>query len=158
VKGEGRRKVRETALKILIVEDEEAHAELTKRAIRKAGYGGEIDVVSDGEAALDYLCNRGPYRDKEKYRIPTLILLDIKLPGIDGIEVLKRIKEDPDLKRIPVIMLTTSEREQDIVSSYNHFANSYLTKPVGFKEFEDKVKQVGVYWTILNVPPVLKEA
>ena len=90
--------------------------------------------------------------------MPTLILLDIKLPGIDGIEVLKRIKEDPDLKRIPVIMLTTSEREQDIARSYNHYANSYLTKPVGFKEFEDKVKQLGVYWTILNVPPILKEA
>jgi CheY-like chemotaxis protein len=158
VKGQGGRKARETAPKILIVEDEEAHAELTKRAIRKAGYGGRMDVASDGEAALDYLYNRGAYRDEEKYSMPTLILLDIKLPGIDGIEVLKRIKEDPDLKRIPVIMLTTSEREQDIARSYNHYANSYLTKPVGFKEFEDKVKQLGVYWTILNVPPILKEA
>ena len=146
------------ALKILMVEDEEAHAELTKRAIRKAGYAGRVDVVSDGEAALDYLYNRGHYRDKERYCMPNLVLLDIKLPGIDGIEVLKRIKEDPDLKRIPVIMLTTSEREQDIVSSYNHYANSYLTKPVGFKEFEEKVRQIGFYWTTLNVPPVLKGA
>jgi CheY-like chemotaxis protein len=151
-------KVRESTLNILIIEDEEAHAELTKRAIRKAGYAGQIDVVTDGEAALDYLHNRGNYKDKEIYSLPVLVLLDIKLPGIDGIEVLKRIKQDPKLKRIPVIMLTTSAREQDIARSYNHYANSYLTKPVGFKEFEDKVKQIGIYWTVLNVPPALKEA
>jgi len=89
--------------------------------------------------------------------MPGLILLDIKLPGIDGVEVLKKIKEDPKLKQIPVIMLTTSEREEDIVRSYKHYANSYLTKPVGFKEFEEKIMQIDFYWMILNKPPILKE-
>jgi two-component system response regulator len=138
---------------ILLVEDEEAHAELTRRAIRKAGNANRIELVPDGEEALDYLFNRGKYADKEKHPTPGLILLDIKLPGIDGIEVLRTIKRDPDLKRIPVIMLTTSEREQDILQSYNNHANSYLTKPVGFKEFEDKVNQIDFYWLLLNKPP-----
>jgi len=142
---------------ILLVEDEEAHAELTKRAIRKAGNANRVDIVSNGEQALDYLYNRAPYADKEKYPVPGLILLDIKLPGIDGIEVLKTIKEDPDLKRIPVIMLTTSEREEDIVRSYEHYANSYLTKPVGFKAFEEKIAQADFYRMILNKPPVIED-
>jgi CheY-like chemotaxis protein len=142
---------------ILLVEDEPAHAELTKRAIRKAGNANRIHVASDGENALDYLHNRGKYEDKVKYPMPGLILLDIKLPGIDGIEILKKIKEDPLLKRIPVIMLTTSERDEDIVRSYDYYANSYLTKPVGFKEFEEKIMQIDFYWMILNKPPILTE-
>jgi CheY-like chemotaxis protein len=144
-------------LDILIVEDEPAHAELTRRAIRKAGNANRIFIVSDGEEAFDYLYHRGKYEDKTKYPLPGLILLDIKLPGIDGIEVLKKIKEDDLLKRIPVIMLTTSEREEDIARSYNHYANSYLTKPVGFKEFEEKIMQFEFYWMILNRAPVLNE-
>jgi CheY-like chemotaxis protein len=144
-------------LDILIVEDEPAHAELTRRAIRKAGNANRIFIVSDGEEAFDYLYHRGGYEDTVKYPLPGLILLDIKLPGIDGIEVLKKIKEDDLLKRIPVIMLTTSEREEDIARSYNHYANSYLTKPVGFKEFEEKIMQIEFYWMILNRAPVLKE-
>jgi two-component system response regulator len=138
---------------ILLVEDEEAHAQLTKRAIRKAGNANRVDAVPDGEQALDYLFNRGKFSDHAKYPRPGLILLDIKLPGIDGIEVLKQIKEDPVLRRIPVIMLTTSEREEDIAESYGHYANSYLTKPVGFKEFEDKVRQLDAYWLLVNEPP-----
>ena len=142
---------------ILLVEDEPAHAELTKRAIRKAGNAHQIHIVSDGEEAFDYLYNRGQYEDKVKYPMPGLILLDIKLPGMDGVEVLKKIKEDPLLKRIPVIMLTTSEREEDVLRSYEQYANSYLTKPVGFKEFEEKIMQIDFYWMILNKPPILKE-
>lgn len=138
---------------ILIIEDEEAHAELTRRAIRKAGNVSRIDVVNDGEQALDYVFNRGRFSNREEYPRPGLILLDIKLPGIDGIEVLKHIKEHPSLKMIPVIMLTTSKREEDIVASYSHYANSYLTKPVGFKEFEEKVKQLDFYWVKINQPP-----
>lgn len=141
---------------ILLVEDEEAHAELTKRAIRKAGNANRIDVVPDGEHAIDYIFNRGKYVDKSKYPVPGLILLDIKLPGIDGIEVLKRIKEDPILKKIPVIMLTTSQRNEDVAASYSHYANSYLTKPVGYKEFEEKIMQIDFYWMILNEPPTLE--
>ena len=144
-------------LDILLVEDEVAHAELTKRAIRKAGNANRVHIVTDGEEAFDYLYNRGKYEDKVKYSLPGLILLDIKLPGIDGVEVLKKIKEDPTLKRIPVIMLTTSEREEDIARSYNHYANSYLTKPVGFREFEEKIMQIDFYWMILNKPPILNE-
>jgi len=142
---------------ILLVEDEEAHAQLTKRAIRKAGNANRIDVAYDGEEALDYLFNNGKYADKSKYPYPGLILLDIKLPGIDGIEVLQKIKQNPNLKKIPVIMLTTSEREEDIAKSYDYHANSYLTKPVGFKEFEEKIGQIDFYWMILNKPPVLEE-
>jgi CheY-like chemotaxis protein len=142
---------------ILLVEDEKAHAELTKRAIRKAGNANRIDVVYDGKEALDYLFNREKYADKAEYPKPGLILLDIKLPGIDGIEVLKTIKNDSDLKKIPVIMLTTSDREEDIARSYQHYANSYLTKPVGFKEFEEKIGQLDFYWMILNQPPVIEE-
>jgi CheY-like chemotaxis protein len=142
---------------ILLVEDEPAHAELTKRAIRKAGNANRVDVVSNGEEALDYLFNRNKFADKVKYPVPGLILLDIKLPGIDGIEVLTMIKQDSALKRIPVIMLTTSEREEDIARSYEHYANSYLTKPVGFKEFEKKILEIDHYWLILNRPPVIEE-
>jgi len=142
---------------ILIVEDEAAHAELTKRAIRKAGNANRVDIVSNGEEALDYLYNREKFADKTKYPVPGLILLDIKLPGIDGVEVLKKIKEDLGLKRIPVIMLTTSEREEDIARSYEHYANSYLTKPVGFKEFEEKIMQIDLYWMLLNQSPILDD-
>jgi len=141
---------------ILLVEDEEAHAELTVRAIRKAGNANRIDVLTDGEDALDYVFNRGKYADKTKYPLPGLIMLDIKLPGIDGIEVLTQIKEHPVLKKIPVIMLTTSDREEDICRSYVHCANSYLTKPVGFKEFEEMIMQVDFYWMLLNKPPSLE--
>ncbi|MBU1053115.1 MAG: response regulator [Proteobacteria bacterium] len=142
---------------ILLVEDEKAHAELTKRAIRKAGNVNRIIVAVDGEEALDYLYNRGKYADKVNNPTVGLILLDIKLPGIDGIEVLKQIKEDPKLKKIPVIMLTTSGREEDIGNSYDHYANSYLTKPVGFKEFEEKIMQLNSYWLLINEPPVFEE-
>ena len=142
---------------ILLVEDEEAHAQLTRRAIRKAGNANRIDVVYDGEEAFDYLFNGGKYADKSKYPCPGLILLDIKLPGIDGIEVLQKIKQHPNLRKIPVIMLTTSDREEDIARSYDYHANSYLTKPVGFKEFEEKIGQLDFYWMILNRPPVLEE-
>jgi len=142
---------------ILLVEDEEAHVELTKRAVRKAGNVNRIDVAQDGEEAVDYLFNRGKYADKDRYPSPCLILLDIKLPGIDGVEVLKQIKSHPVLRRIPVIMLTTSAQENDIARCYNHHANSYLTKPVGFKEFEERIRQIDSYWVLVNQPPVLED-
>lgn len=138
---------------ILIVEDEEAHAELIRRAILKADRVNRIDVVGDGEEALDYMFNRGAYYDPEQYPHPAMVLLDIKLPGMGGLEVLKRIKGDRVLKMIPVIMLTTSDREQDIKFAYQNHANSYLTKPIGFTAFEKKVLELGRYWTMLNEPP-----
>lgn len=141
---------------ILIVEDEEAHAELTLRAIRKAGNANRVDTVDNGEEALEYIFNRGKYSDQRKYPTPGLILLDIKLPGVDGVDVLKEIKTDPKLKKVPVVMLTTSERCEDIENCYEHYANSYLTKPVGHKAFEDKINSLDFYWMIINKPPVLE--
>jgi CheY-like chemotaxis protein len=141
---------------ILLVEDEEAHAELTKRAIRKAGNANRVDVLTDGEEALDYVFSRAKFADKTRYPLPGLIILDIKLPGIDGIEVLKQLKEHPVVRKIPVIMLTTSDREEDICRSYRHYANSYLTKPVGFKEFEERIIEISFYWMILNISPSLE--
>lgn len=141
---------------ILLVEDEEAHAELTVRAIRKAGNANRIDTVSDGEEALNYLFNRGKFSDRGQYPTPGLVLLDIKLPGADGIEVLKKIKEDDNLRKVPVVMLTTSERSEDIESCYKQYANSYLTKPVGFKEFEEKILNLDFYWMLINKAPLLK--
>ena len=138
---------------ILIVEDEEAHAELIRRVIRRSSEACHIDVVTDGEQALDYIFNRGRYSDRERYGRPGMILLDIKLPGIDGLEVLMQIKSNRILRMIPVIVLTTSEREQDIAVAYQHHANSYLTKPVGYAAFEEKVLQLGRYWTRINEPP-----
>ena len=138
---------------ILLVEDEEAHVELTIRAIRKAGNTNEVIAIEDGEEALDYLYNRNKYENRDIYPSPCLILLDIKLPGLGGIEILKQIKKDPRLRRIPVIMLTTSERPKDINKAYDCHANSYLTKPVDPREFEEKIMQLEVYWTILNESP-----
>ena len=142
-------------LVILLVEDEEAHAALTRRAIRKAGNANQVDVVGDGEKALDYLYNRKAYADQDRYPRPGLILLDLNLPGISGIEVLKTIKSDPSLRSIPVVVLTTSERDDDIRQCYMNHANSYLTKPVGCGDFEEKIKSLDYYWLILNQPQVL---
>ncbi len=138
---------------ILLVEDEKTHAELTIRAIRKAGNSNKIITVEDGEEALDYLFSRNKYEDKNLYPKPGLILLDIKLPGIDGIEVLRKIKTDSSLKRIPVVILSTSERIEDINSAYDCYANSYLTKPVNARDFQEKISRLKVYWMIINKSP-----
>lgn len=140
---------------ILIVEDEMAHAELIERAIRKVNSAHRVDIVSNGEAALDYFFNRGEYTDGEQYPLPTLVLLDIKLPGIDGLDVLKQIKEHPKLRVIPVVILTTSSRREDMERAYHSHANSYLTKPVSFKAFEEKIQELNRYWMNLNEQPCL---
>jgi two-component system response regulator len=141
---------------ILLVEDEEAHVELTVRAIRKAGNANRVDTVHDGEEALDYLFNRGKYSNRNQYPTPGLVLLDIKLPGVDGIDVLKKVKEDPELMKVPVVMLTTSEQTEDIEACYKYHANSYLTKPVGYKEFEEKIRGLDFYWMLMNKPPTVE--
>jgi two-component system response regulator len=129
---------------ILLVED---NPKLTQRAFAKGNLSNTLDVVEDGQAALDYLLN-----DKSR-ELPAVVLLDLKLPRIDGLEVLRRIREDRRTSLLPVVILTTSKEEQDIIESYKNGANSYIRKPVNFAEFSEAVVQLGVYWLALNEQP-----
>jgi len=138
---------------ILLVEDNEDHIELTLMALKNNNLINDIHVVKDGQEALDFAYHRGKYQDTERYPRPGLILLDIHLPKVDGLEVLETLKKDPDLKSIPIIMLTTSSRDEEIVKSYAGGANSYVTKPVDFEEFVKKIKYMKLYWTIVNSLP-----
>lgn len=138
---------------ILLVEDNPDHAELTIRALKENNVLNKIYLVRDGQEALDFIYHRGSYTDKESFRRPGLILLDIKLPKVDGIEVLRQLKNDMQFKSIPVIMLTTSDRDEEIAESYAGGANSYVVKPVDFKEFVKKVKELKLYWTITSALP-----
>lgn len=137
-------------LDILLVEDNDDHIVLTKKALRDAGVVNDIYVVTDGQEALDYMYHTGHYTDETKAPTPGLILLDIKLPKLDGFEVLKKLKTDPKYKMIPIVMLTTSARDEDIAKGYFHMANSYVTKPVNFEEFVKKVKAIPLYWLLTN--------
>jgi CheY-like chemotaxis protein len=138
--------------RILVVEDNENDLELTLDALSEHKLVNHIDTVSDGEEALDYLYRRGNYSSRETQN-PIVILLDLKLPKISGLEVLKDIKENPELKMIPVVILTSSKEESDIVSSYQYGVNAYVVKPVEFHGFIDAVRQLGVFWALLNEPP-----
>ena len=139
--------------RILLIEDSRMDVELTLDAFREARLANTISVASNGEAALDYLFGRGSYADRTTYPLPNLILLDLKLPGIDGHMVLRQIKGTPELKRLPVIILTSSKEEGDRALSYDNGANSYLVKPVSFEGFLDVVRQLEDYWFTLNVGP-----
>lgn len=130
----------------LLVEDEEAHAILTMRTLEKAEPRNEIHWVTDGEEALDYLFQNGNYADKTKSPRPDLILLDLRLPKLDGLDVLKTIKQSEELKVIPVVVLTTSENEEDVTLAYGNYANSYLVKPLGFGEFSGMIRELRSYW------------
>jgi two-component system response regulator len=134
------------SLHILLVEDNEAHAELVIRGLRDQQVANRIHHVSDGEKALDYLFRRGAYTDPVQNPRPNLILLDLRLPRVDGLEVLRTIKTTPDLLRIPVVILTSSDAESDIVKSYDYYANSYIVKPLDFKTFTKLMKDLGFYW------------
>jgi CheY-like chemotaxis protein len=138
---------------ILLVEDDAAHAMLTMRAIEDAKIANEIHWVADGEEAMNYLFRRGEYADKKKSPRPDLILLDLRLPKLDGHEVLKAIKESGDLKHIPVVVLTTSESEGDLAKAYSNYVNSYLVKPIDFGEFSEMIRELGFYWLIWNRHP-----
>ena len=135
---------------ILLVEDNADHVELIVKALRNNNVLNEVHVAINGEEAVDFLYQRGAYVDAAR---PGLILLDIKLPGMDGIEFLRRIKADPKLKRIPVVMLTTSAGEKEIVESYNCGANSYIVKPVDFEQFVKVIKELKLYWVVVNSLP-----
>ena len=138
---------------ILLVEDNPDHAELTIKALKQNNVSNEVYVVNDGQEALDFMYHQGKYADEKDFPRPGLILLDIKLPKVDGIEVLKQLKDDPQFKSIPVIMLTTSDRDEEIAKSYADGANSYVVKPMDFEEFMKKVRELKLYWTITNSLP-----
>ena len=139
-------------VKILLVEDDPNDVELTLSALAGKDLASEVFVVSDGEEALDYLFRKGPYESREAGE-PALMLLDLKLPKVGGLEVLERIKEDPTLKTLPVVVLTSSREEQDLVRSYDLGTNAYVVKPVDFHDFIEAVGQVGLFWVITNQPP-----
>jgi two-component system, response regulator len=138
---------------ILLVEDNPNDAELAIRALRKHNIANNVIHVSDGEAALDFLFARGAYADRNATIRPKLILLDLKLPKVDGFEVLKAVKADDRTKLTPVVVLTTSKEEQDLIESYRLGVNSYIVKPVEFDNFVDAVKELGLYWLLLNEQP-----
>ncbi|MBC8265104.1 MAG: response regulator, partial [Anaerolineales bacterium] len=135
---------------ILLVEDNPDHVELIIRVLQDNNVLNEVYVVTNGEDALDFLYQRGAYADARR---PGLILLDIKLPRVDGIEVLRQIKADAKLKAIPVVMLTTSAGEREMVESYHYGANSYIVKPVDFEQFVKAIKELKLYWLVLNSLP-----
>ena len=138
---------------ILLVEDNRMDVELTLDAFKEARMGNTVHIAWNGQEALDYLFGRDQYADRKTYPLPDLILLDLKLPGIDGHEVLRQVKSKDCLKRLPVIILTSSEEEGDRALSYDNGANSYLVKPVSFEGFLQVVQQISNYWLVLNVGP-----
>jgi CheY-like chemotaxis protein len=140
-------------LQILLVEDDDDHAEVVFRALAGHLVVNRIYRVADGEAALDYVFRRGPYADPALSPTPNVILLDLRLPRVDGLEVLKTIKDSATTRHIPVVVLTSSEAERDMVSAYEHYANSYLVKPVDFGKFTGMMQALGFYWLAWNRRP-----
>ncbi len=138
---------------ILLVEDNPDDEILTIRALKKSNILNEVMVVRDGVEALDYLFGTGPYAGKDSNPLPQLILLDLKLPKVNGLEVLERVRTHERTRLLPVVILTTSDQERDLVDSYRLGANSYIRKPVDFNQFVEAVKQLGLYWLVLNESP-----
>ena len=141
------------AINILLVEDNEDHAELVIRGLESNRVGNRIIHVEDGEAALDYMFQRGRFADPAAAPRPHLVLLDLRLPRVDGLEVLRTLKLSEETKRVPVVVLTTSEAERDVAMAYEHHANSYLVKPVSFTKFMELTKELGFYWFAWNKGP-----
>ena len=140
---------------ILLVEDNDADAELALRALRKNKFASRIHRAQDGEEALDFLFCRAQYSDRSFEQAPQLILLDLKLPKVDGLQVLQQVKADSRTRPIPVVILTSSKEERDLVTGYQKGVNSYIQKPVSFEEFQDVVRYLGTYWLSLNSKPPL---
>jgi CheY-like chemotaxis protein len=138
--------------RILLVEDNEKDVELVLAALGDHNLANEVIVVRDGAEALDFLFRRGEFAERQPGQ-PVVVLLDLKMPKVDGLEVLKQVKNDPELKRIPVVMMTSSREEQDLVKSYALGANAYVVKPVDFQQFVDSIKQIGFFWAVINEPP-----
>ncbi|MEQ8347849.1 MAG: response regulator [Sneathiellaceae bacterium] len=139
---------------ILLVEDNPDDVALTLRAFRKNNLKDEVVVANDGAEALDYLFGTGSHAGRDPARLPQVVLLDLKLPKIDGLEVLRRIREDARTRKLPVVILTSSVERKDVAEGYRLGANSYVRKPVDFEEFVEAARQLGLYWLLLNEPPV----
>jgi CheY-like chemotaxis protein len=144
------------AVEILLVEDSPEDLELALRALRKANLTNHIEVCRDGAEALDFIFGEGAHAGRRLADGPKVILLDLKLPKVDGLEVLKRIKTDPRTRMIPVVVLTSSKEQSDVVRSYELGVNSYIVKPVNFEGFASAVQELGMYWLLLNQPPKLE--
>lgn len=142
---------------ILLVEDNPDDEELTLLALKESNILNEIVVAHDGVEALDYLFATGTYAGREPNRLPQLILLDLRLPKLEGLETLKRLRADPRTQPIPVVILTSSSEEEDVINSYRHGANSYVRKPVEFPSFVEAIKHLGLYWLLLNEAPPVKQ-
>ena len=134
-------------VQFLLVEDDDSHAMITIRTLREHQLPKVVDRVVDGEQAMSYLRREGPYADKLR---PDIILLDLKLPRLDGHEVLAKVKDDPQLRSIPVLILTTSDSESDRLRAYEHYANSYLVKPIGYDQFRQMAEEISDYWCVWN--------
>ncbi len=141
-------------VEILLVEDNDADVELTMLALRSEKLCNRIQVARDGAEALDFLFCRGAYRERTGHPLPRLILLDLKLPKVDGLEVLRQLKENAETRMVPVVILTASREESDVVKGYKLGTNSYIQKPVDFTQFRDTVKQLGLYWLVVNQTPL----
>jgi CheY-like chemotaxis protein len=145
-------------LDILLVEDNQDDMDLALHALRRDKLANSIFVARDGEEALDFLFCRGKFAQRSFDHPPKLVLLDLKLPKVDGMEVLKQVKGDARTRTIPVVIMTSSKAERDLVAGYNLGANSYIQKPVDFDQFRETVKSVGLYWLVINQPPVAQDA
>ncbi len=142
-------------VEILLVEDNPDDTELTLRALRKNNLANRVVQVKDGAAALDFVFARGEFGGRDIANAPKVVILDLKLPKVDGLEVLKEMKSDPRTRAIPVVILTSSTQEKDLLESYQLGANSYIVKPVDFDKFVAAVAEIGLYWLLINKPPVL---
>jgi CheY-like chemotaxis protein len=140
-------------VEILLAEDNDRDAEMTLRALRKNNLGNSVHRVKDGAEALDFLFRTGEYADREPDSLPRLILLDLKMPKLDGIEVLKRIKSEERMRSLPVVIMTSSNEERDVVESYRLGVNSYIVKPIDFPKFIEVVASIGLYWVVVNRMP-----
>jgi CheY-like chemotaxis protein len=140
-------------IEILLVEDNQDDLEMTLRALKKANLANHIQVARDGAEALDFIFCQGEHVKRKMEHGPRMILLDLKLPKVDGMEVLKRVKGDPRTKMTPVIMMTSSKEQKDVIESYHLGVNSYVVKPVNFEGFATAIQELGMYWLLLNQPP-----
>ncbi len=138
---------------ILLIEDNPSDIELTRRALDRSRVSNELVVVQDGQEALDYLFGSGPYAGRDASALPGVALLDLKLPKVPGLEVLRAIRDDPRTRRLPVVILTSSNEEQDVSCCYDLGVNSYIQKPVDFERFAEAIRTLGLYWLNLNEPP-----